>query len=67
MVVLAASVLDPDAQPPVDLSRPDALARAFATLREESLALLAQLTPADRAPQRAPRGAGSCHPWRHGA
>jgi hypothetical protein len=37
---------DPDAQPPVDLSRPAELAHAFATLREESLALLAPLTAA---------------------
>jgi hypothetical protein len=38
---------DPDAQPPVDLGHPAEMAREFATLREQSLALLAQLTPAD--------------------
>jgi hypothetical protein len=38
---------DPDAQPPVDLSRPGEMAREFAALREQSLALLAQLTAAD--------------------
>jgi hypothetical protein len=40
---------DPDAQPPVDLSRPAEMAREFAALREQSLALLSQLTPADLA------------------
>jgi hypothetical protein len=40
---------DPDAQPPVDLSRPAEMAREFAALREQSLTLLAQLTPADLA------------------
>jgi hypothetical protein len=40
---------DPDTQPPVDLTRPAEMAREFATLREQSLALLAQLTPADLA------------------
>jgi DinB superfamily len=38
---------DPDAQPPVDLSRPIEMAQEFAALREQSLALLAQLTTAD--------------------
>jgi hypothetical protein len=38
---------DPDAQPPVDLSRPGEMAREFAALREQSLELLATLTPAD--------------------
>ena len=38
---------DPDAQPPVDLSRPSEMSRESAALREQSLALLAQLTPAD--------------------
>jgi hypothetical protein len=40
---------DPDTQPPVDLSRPAEMARQFAALREQSLALLAQLTPDDLA------------------
>jgi hypothetical protein len=38
---------DPDAQPPADLSRPAEMAREFAAFREQSLALLAQITPAD--------------------
>jgi hypothetical protein len=38
---------DPDAQPPVDLRRAAEMARELAALREQSLALLAQLTPAD--------------------
>jgi hypothetical protein len=40
---------DPDAQPPVDLSRPAEMAREFASLREGSLSLLAELTAADLA------------------
>jgi hypothetical protein len=40
---------DPDTQPPVDLSRPAEMARELATLREQSLALFAQLSPADLA------------------
>ncbi len=40
---------DPDAQPPVELSRPVEMAREFADLREQSLALLSQLTPDDLA------------------
>ena len=38
---------NPDAQPPVDLSRPAEMAREFASLREQSLALLDQLTLGD--------------------
>jgi hypothetical protein len=38
---------NPDAQPPVDLSRPAEMAHEFAALREQSLALLAEVTPAD--------------------
>jgi DinB family protein len=38
---------DPGAQPPADLSRSAEMARDFAALREQSLALVAQLTPAD--------------------
>lgn len=38
---------DPEAQPPVDLSRPAEMAHAFAALREQSLALFDQITPAD--------------------
>ena len=38
---------NPDAQPPANLSRPAELAREFAGLREQSLALLDQLTAAD--------------------
>src|SRR5260370_36650966 len=39
----------PDKQPPVDLGRPAEMAREFAALREDSLALLAARTPADLA------------------
>jgi hypothetical protein len=38
---------DPGARPPKDLSRPAEMAREFAALRKQSLALMAQLTPAD--------------------
>src|SRR5260370_37511313 len=53
---------DPDKQPPLDLGRPAEMSREFAALREDSLALLAGLTPADLAPTPPPAELGPVPP-----